>query len=303
MAKRADDIKNKSLTQSTKKRGSRKGNAQIPSLNIPKGAIIEGAAKERATNEKRGGRREPNKFNEFHIHPENAMSNRSRKLNHMRDRLQPLVDEANERMDMVYNKMRLNTRATREAARTLNKAGREYLEEEGDYFNISALHRYREIVREMGRVKNFLSDETSNPNYIQYFAKQIKATESYGDLFGKQYYADYGVGYDASQINEDDASMTYEAFRNIMALRPYEIASQIFESDKILNMLYEQVVESPEFTSNYKRYREDTVEAVTKRVNDILEDELKAREALARGDYDLGGVEGTLLSSFDKMHW
>ena len=70
-----------------------------------------------------------------------------------------------------------------------------------DLFDVYDTKRYREIKREVARIKNFLNDETSTVEGVEKFI----AAEKYKGAFSGGWHKIYGVSYDKSVIDEEKA--------------------------------------------------------------------------------------------------
>lgn len=134
----------------------------------------------------------------------------ARSLDPAREKLKVLTDKANE----IYWQQRSAgqfSRAAQEAERTLTKTHREkYFEPKGAMFSYD-LPTSKEINRELGRVMAFLTDY----NQI-YSGVNPEAIKHETGLFGAQWRADEGRGYDPDRVSKEDAEMVFDIYHRVI---------------------------------------------------------------------------------------
>lgn len=132
-----------------------------------------------------------------------------RSLNPLRRQLDVLVKEANARVHRLVSRG-MESRALTEANRTFRKLTSR--ESNGDLFK-SNLKTRKEIIREFGRVNQFLSDYSSTVPGAR--AEANFAQDRLVGAFGGQWNELYGVNYDPNRIKEDIAQKAFKLYRQI----------------------------------------------------------------------------------------
>ena len=112
-----------------------------------------------------------------------------------------------------------------------------------DLFDVYDTKRYREIKREVARIKNFLNDETSTVEGVEKFI----AAEKYKGAFSGGWHKIYGVSYDKSVIDEEKAKIAFSMYRRLEENKAsYEeiLGSLGYGSENLIMHIYDMVVES-----------------------------------------------------------
>lgn len=215
-----------------------------------------------------------------------SKSKRRGRLDEVRERLQPLVDAANKRYKELKDQG-FYTSSMDEALSTKSKADRR----KKNPFSIDNKKRFRELQREGARIYNFLNAETTSQAGAEWEAKFIGLQENYGKLFGREFYEDYGVRYDASKVNEGHASMTFRVYRQLQERVPNLLADKLgYGSDNLINAIYDEIVGMDgEMTMN------DRVAQATVDMERELREYDEYRQAEARHHYFNGDIDYGVL--------
>ena len=170
-------------------------------------------------------------------------------LDPLREQLNVLVNQANERVHDLANKG-LNSRALTEATRSRLRMPTRVADDE--LFR-SDLKTRRQINREFARVHAFLNDYTSTTKGAYEFESDLK---DYKGAFGHQWQAEYGENYDKSRIDEEKAKMAFDLYRRIVeAAGGWERAVGIFQgkesligygSENLIIAIYDMIENIPE---------------------------------------------------------
>ena len=169
-----------------------------------------------------------------------------------------------------------------------------------DLFDVYDTKRYREIKREVARIKKFLNDETSTVEGVERFI----AAEKYKGAFSGDWHKEYGVSYDKSRVDEDKAKIAFSMYRRLEENKAsYEeiLGALGYGSENLIMHIYDMVVESGienddsiEYWAEYgdimERVKDDLDKSYERRyreANDIMED----------GDIDSGRIMDAFESS------
>lgn len=217
-------------------------------------------------------------------------------LNPLRQKLQVLVTEANQRVENLISSG-YDTRALSEARRTMIRFHREQ-----DQLFTAALPRSRDIAREIGRVQAFLADSTSTVSGAQ---KEI-AGLTHG-LFGGQFRVNGGYGANPDFIDEDTANKVYEVYHKAMSqLGGYERVmgwlkfSGLTEygSETLINAVYDMILNADDTaifaaredkSDNSPLTDEDRIDYLTFKAAKMMEE--KIHEAQQYADLQLLGQD------------
>lgn len=165
-----------------------------------------------------------------------------RTLDPLREQLAVLTAKANE---MYAQQVGIDSRASVEAKRSLNKAGRERFEKTGELFDPNQKSS-KALNRELARVMAFLTDYTSEVE-----GGVAERTHERG-LFGGQWRAKGYAGYDEEHVNKEDADMVFDIYHRLLeqeggwqrvvgyfkAVNPGIID---YGSENIINAIYDMV--------------------------------------------------------------
>lgn len=151
-------------------------------------------------------------------------------LEQWKTQLQPLVNEANNRIDMI--------RAAGYASYALDRVEREGGSEN---FNLESVNTREELVREMTRIRVFMNDKGSTIEGARLESAQIQAAE-YKGKFGNQYNNKENefAHYDIKSIDKDTASRAFENYRKIEEIRAAEIVGDgAYGSENLIIAMYD----------------------------------------------------------------
>ena len=150
-------------------------------------------------------------------------------LQSLKDASQPLIDMANSRLVSL-----------REENLT-SPAMAKFIEEHGDNesFNTANLLSKEDIYAELTRANVFMNDETSTLEGARKWQTQLKI-ESFniGNIMSSEEIRSLSL---TDNITSEYASVAYSIFRDIESLEAYKTA--LYDSDKIFNYIYNEVVE------------------------------------------------------------
>ena len=223
----------------------------------------------------------------------------------IRAQLEVLTSQANERARKLIESG-VPSRALMEAQRTMSANNRRQ-----DSLFSSQQPRRRDIEREFARVQAFLTDYTSMIEGAQDFTGAL----THG-LFGAQWRANGGGGYDPSRVTQEQADVVFDIYHRVLdreggweRVMAYFRASSNglveYGSENLINAIFDMVKEEP-LSNVTPRTRQDIIdEAVNKTadfVDSIIEMYDRMREAQMLG-VDLGDLG--IDPEFEKrqQHW
>lgn len=128
------------------------------------------------------------------------------KLQQHRQQLQVLVDEANARVDRLAGMKRVQSRALDEARRTVPESRK------SDELFTANLRTEAQINRELSRVMTFLGDYTSLARGAENFTEDLTAA----GLFGGQYRANGGPGYNTDVVDEEIGEKVFDIYHRVL---------------------------------------------------------------------------------------
>lgn len=151
-------------------------------------------------------------------------------LNAWKQQLEPLVSEANMRIEMI------------QAAGYVSYALDRVIKEGGsDYFDLSSVNNREELIREMTRMRVFMNDKGSTLDGARLETAQIQASE-YKGKFGNEFNNKENefARFDIKSINRDAASKAFESYRKIESHRAAEIVGDgAYGSENLIIALYD----------------------------------------------------------------
>jgi hypothetical protein len=151
-------------------------------------------------------------------------------LKQWKQQLEPLVSEANHRIEMI------------QAAGYVSYALDRVIREGGtDYFDLDQVNTREELLREMTRIRVFMNDKGSTVEGAKIETAQIHASE-YKGKFGNEYNNKENefARYDTKSINKDAASRAFESYRKIEEHRAAEIIGDgAYGSENLIIALYD----------------------------------------------------------------
>lgn len=128
------------------------------------------------------------------------------KLQQHREQLQVLVDEANARVNRLAGMKKVQSRALDEARRTVPESRKS-----DDLFTAN-LRTEAQINREASRVMAFLGDYTSLARGAENFTEDLTAA----GLFGGQYRANGGPGYNTDVVDEEVGEKVFDIYHRVL---------------------------------------------------------------------------------------
>lgn len=187
------------------------------------------------------------------------------KVQRIKERIQPVIDEANRRwrtLDMLDLRSLAISRA--------------YDENDGQWgFDVSQLTDVGEIVAEATRARVFLKDRTSTPEGAELYTQQESYKEYLGQ-FGNQYnnWENKFKRFNVSTISEDKARIAFAAYRRLEESEQARIMA--YGSENMIAAIYDMVIKSP-FSDPDDI---DDITDITEQARDLLSRELgeKKRE-------------------------
>lgn len=177
-------------------------------------------------------------------------------LHNMKERLEPLISEANRRSELLQSQ----GYASAALARAEQETGR-------NYFTLDDATTRGEIIEEATRARVFLADETSTIEGAKIYTAQLNAADFRGK-FGNQYHTweHKYKNFDTSVIDEDTAKIVFSNYRKLEELRAADITGDgAYGSENLIIAMYEaQVRGEDSFMSGLDQldahYRKKTTE-------------------------------------------
>lgn len=151
----------------------------------------------------------------------------------MKDRLEPLISEANRRIELLQSQ----GYASAALSRSEQETGR-------DYFTLDDATTRGEIIEEATRARVFLADETSTIEGAKIYTAQLNAAEFRGK-FGNQYHTweHKFKNFDTSLIDEEIAKTVFSNYRKLEELRAADITGDgAYGSENLIIAMYEAQV-------------------------------------------------------------
>lgn len=222
----------------------------------------------------------------------------SKSLNPLREKLNILTSQANERVKELREAgLDETSRALSEAQRTAIRFHSE------DQLFTANLPRSRDIGREMARVQAFLNDITSTPEGVIKDADVVSR-----NLFGAQYRIDGGYGADPTRVSKETAERVFEIYHKALeAQGGYErvmgwIKSKYsgvsdYGSENLINKIYDMVIKSDEFDSGELR-EQDLIDDYAIKASKLIEELIE--EAKQISELQQLGEDYGILSSKER---
>lgn len=153
-----------------------------------------------------------------------------RKVNEMRDKLEPIISEANRRIELIKSQGLTSAAILRAEQET----GR-------DYFSLDELDTIPELIKEATRARVFLTDETSTVEGAKIYTAQMNAAEFRGQ-FGNQYHTfeHKFKNFNTAVIDEDIAKVVFSNYRKLEELRAADITGDGgYGSENLIIAMYD----------------------------------------------------------------
>lgn len=148
----------------------------------------------------------------------------------MKERLEPLIDEANRRSELLQSQ----GYASAALSRAEQETGR-------DYFTLDDATTRGEVIEEATRARVFLADETSTIEGAKIYTAQLNAAEFRGK-FGNQYHTweHKFKNFDTSAIDEEVAKTVFSNYRKLEELRAADITGDgAYGSENLIIAMYD----------------------------------------------------------------
>lgn len=230
------------------------------------------------------------------------------KLEQYREQLSSLVQRANERVDV------LNTLSAEKASKNEDFASRaldaaraslpESRDTNGDLFT-SNLRTERQIKRELSRVMTFLNDPTSLSSGAEQFTEDLTAA----GLFGGQYRANGGPGYDEERVTKEVGEQVFDIYGKVLAQEGgWERVMGYFKansgglieygSENLINAIYEMTVQ----LGTSDAAQEEIINRAKSMIDDMI-DSYKEMAVKQRAGVDYGLIGYDETADDRRNHW
>lgn len=223
----------------------------------------------------------------------------------IRAQLEVLTAQANERVNALV-KSGLPSRALMEAQRTMSAHNKRE-----DQVFTSNQPRKRDLEREFARVQAFLTDYTS----VVEGAKDFTGALTHG-LFGAQWRANGGGGYDPNRVTAEQADAVFEIYHEVLSreggwerVMSYFRASSNglveYGSENLINAIFDMVKNQP-FEALTKRTRQDIIDDAVNKTADFVDTIIETYDRMK--DAQLLGLDAGQLGidpDFERRqkHW
>ena len=166
-------------------------------------------------------------------------------LESMKQRLEPLINEANRRVE----NLKFRNLSSAALLRAEEESGR-------DYFDIDELTDRTSIIKEATRARVFLADKTSTIEGAKVFTAQLNAA-IYKGKFGNQYHnwENKYKNFDISTIDEDIAKKVFKNYRKLEEIRAADIVGDgAYGSENLIIAMYDaQIRGEDSFTAGLEQ--------------------------------------------------
>lgn len=232
---------------------------------------------------KRNNSRKSNSKSSRRIKSKKRQNNKS--LKPIRQRLQSYVDLANQRVEEIAASGRYSPALEKAQSSQLAR----YRETEYNLFDISDKKRYTDIVREAGRLMEFLRAETSTISGIDRFEQSIQSPTK-GNI-GGQWQTIAGKSYNPSSIDSKTLSIAGSVYRRLEEryARLFVGATQ-YGSENLISELYDFISQSSEWIGE-NAIVESALNEFSIRLENFEVDRQRTAELL-KDDNDFGFLEG-----------
>lgn len=153
-----------------------------------------------------------------------------RKVDETREKLEPIISEANRRIELIKSQGLTSAAVLRAEQET----GR-------DYFSLDELEAIPELIKEATRARVFLADETSTIEGAKIYTAQLNAAEFRGQ-FGNQYHTfeHKFKNFNTAVIDEDVAKIVFSNYRKLEELRAADITGDgAYGSENLIIAMYD----------------------------------------------------------------
>jgi hypothetical protein len=198
-----------------------------------------------------------------------GIQKKGRSLEPLREKLRPMVDEANKRFSQLIT-AGMYSHAIDSAIRSVSARRRDEFEKgesSNQFFSIEGKN-YRELRTELARVQEFINDPTSTILGAKLDVSRLAIFYEGGKAFATE------ESRREADINEQYARWAFAAYREIERNAPNLIYEEGgYGSDNLINVVYQAVVDLPDYIkAAYFTKRKDEDDPVTSFVtHDIIE--------------------------------
>lgn len=225
--------------------------------------------------------------------------NQREKLEQYRDQLAVLVETANARVNDLAR-----TSYTSRALDSARASLPESRDTNGDLFTAN-LRTEKQIKRELSRVMTFLNDPTSLSSGAERFTEDLTAA----GLFGGQYRANGGPGYDSERVSVEVGEQVFDIYGKVLAQEGgWERVMGYFKansgglieygSENLINAIYEMTVQ----LGTSDRAQEEIINRATAMIDDMISSyQSMAVRQRAGVDYGIIGYDET--ADDRRRHW
>lgn len=230
------------------------------------------------------------------------------KLEQYREQLSSLVQRANERVD-ILNSLSAEKFSKNEdfASRALDAARAslpESRDTNGDLFTAN-LRTEKQIKRELSRVMTFLNDPTSLSSGAEQFTEDLTAA----GLFGGQYRANGGPGYDEERVSKEVGEQVFDIYGKVLAQEGgWERVMGYFKansgglieygSENLINAIYEMTVQ----LGTSDAAQEEIINRAKSMIDDMI-DSYKEMAVKQRVGVDYGLIGYDETADDRRNHW
>ena len=199
-----------------------------------------------------------------------------RPLDAIREKFRATIEAAASKYNELVNSSHIIMPAVYNAERTKSKNATEV-------FSIDDKHRFREIKREVRRAEAFLR-EAGSDDYTMY-DKRYEAAKSADHRFGGEFSEQFGVSYYAPLVDPDFARTAFDIYHRVES----NVIRQSYESETLINAIYDMVVEEGGEGENYIEQKK--LELINFLQEKYLETTTKASLELLHQDSEYGVLE------------
>ncbi len=230
------------------------------------------------------------------------------KLEQYREQLSSLVQRANERVNVLNTFSAEKASKNEEFASRALDAARASLPESrdtnGDLFTAN-LRTEKQIKRELSRVMTFLNDPTSLSSGAEQFTEDLTAA----GLFGGQYRANGGPGYDEERVTKEVGEQVFDIYGKVLAQEGgWERVMGYFKansgglieygSENLINAIYEMTVQ----LGTSDAAQEEIINRAKSMIDDMI-DSYKEMAVKQRAGVDYGLIGYDETADDRRNHW
>lgn len=200
-------------------------------------------------------------------------------LETLKARLQPIIDEANYRWN-VLDELDLRSLAI---SRALD-------ESENRFFSFDNLSNPSQVISEATRARVFINDETSTPEGAELYTRQ-ESYKQWRGQFGNQYnnWENKFRRYNVSTISEDNARVAFSAYRRLEESEAARIIT--YGSENMIIAIYDMVI-----NNGYSDVEDlNEIDDIVGQARDLLDREIGIKRAEFEEAFREGNEVGNIL--------